>query len=75
VKLVLMSPTKKETAKMTMNEAIAALKVPANKANNNCVQDAQWRLREAIALASWGNDPHTAPSYVVKAVNDLKSWL
>lgn len=63
---------------MTMDEARAALIVPAHKANNNCVQDAQWRLRDAIKLAmtrAANVDGGMAPSYVVKAVNDLKSWV
>ena len=57
---------------MTMDEARTALIVPAHKANNNCVQDAQWRLRDALKLAGNRVD---APTYVAKAVNDLKSWL
>lgn len=61
---------------MTMNEATAALIVPANLANNNCVQDAQWRLRDLLKLASnsrSGED--TAPDYVARSVTSLKSWL
>lgn len=61
---------------MLIAEAIAAHKVPAHKANNNCVQDAQWRLHDAIKLAKHSRcDTDEAPSYVVKAVNDLKSWV
>jgi hypothetical protein len=61
---------------MTMNEARAALVVPTSKANNNCVQDAQTRLREALKLAQMaGSRSDEAPSYVVKAVQDLRSWL
>lgn len=55
-----------------MQEARDALTVPAHKANNNCVQDAQWRLRDALKLAG---DRDLAPSWVVKAVQDLRSWL
>ena len=60
---------------MTIAEAITAHDaIPADKRNNNCVQDAQWRLRDAIKLAD--TIGHTeAPSYVVKAVHDLRSWL
>jgi hypothetical protein len=44
--------------------------------NNNCVQDAQWRLRDALKLARQRlSDTDPAPSYVVKAVKDLRSWL
>jgi hypothetical protein len=60
---------------LTLAAASLALKVPAEFVNNNCVQDAQWRLREAISLAMEsrsGSDE--APSYVRKAVNDLRSW-
>lgn len=66
---------------MTMNEARAALVVPAQFRNNNCVQDAQWRLREVLALASSGasslrrGDDDEAPSYVAQRVANLRSWL
>lgn len=61
---------------MTLDEATAALTVPANKVNNNCVQDAQWRLRYALKLASASREgTDEAPNYVVKAVADLRSWL
>lgn len=63
---------------MTLTEATAALTVPASKANNNCVQDAQWRLRDMLKLAKAGEPGcggNAAPAYVVKAVNDLRSWL
>ena len=65
------------TAPMTMNEASAALNdVPAKFLNNNCVRDAQWRLADAIQLACHGRFEYdAAPDYVVKAVNDLASWL
>lgn len=65
------------TAPLTMNEASAALNdVPAKFLNNNCVRDAQWRLADAIQLACHGGfEYEAAPSYVVKAVNDLASWL
>lgn len=59
---------------MTFAEAHAALNVPAHKANNNCVQDAQWRLRDALKLAArMGSE--TVPSYVARAVTDLQSWV
>ena len=62
---------------MTMNEASAALNdVPVKFLNNNCVQDAARRLRAALDLACHGGFEYdAAPSYVVKAVNDLASWL
>lgn len=61
---------------MTMNEARSALIVPADKANNNCVQDAQARLRSALDLAGnfhSGDEP--APAYVVEMVRCLTNWL
>lgn len=65
-----------ETEKMTLSEAEATLVVPADKANNNCVQDAQWRLRDVLKLAYRERQPtDEAPSYVVERVNNLKSWL
>jgi hypothetical protein len=65
---------------MTIAEARAALIVPAHLRNNNCVQAAQSRLREEIALATNPRviplaDTDRAPDYVVKAVRDLRSWL
>ena len=65
-----------EGSAMTMNEARAALAVPAAVANCNTVQDGQYRLREALALA----DRHpaagdTAPDYVRRAVAGLNSWV
>jgi hypothetical protein len=61
---------------MTMLDAHNAHTVPAHKANNNCVQDAQWRLRDALTLAGRMHAlTDAAPSYVVKAVSDLRSWL
>lgn len=62
---------------MTLNEArLAAAQVPAHLVNNNCVQDGQYRLREALALAErfYGSDD-PAPAYVRKAVADLRSWF
>jgi hypothetical protein len=59
---------------MTMHEATTALIVPAHRANDNCVRDAQWRLRDAIKLANLAGW-EKAPSYVVAAVDALKSWL
>jgi hypothetical protein len=62
------------TAPLTMTEARAALSaIPFRFLNNNCVQDAAARLRAAMDLA--GDRDVDAPSYVVKAVNDLASWL
>ena len=62
---------------MTLVEALAAHDaIPADKRNNNCVQDAQWRLRDMIKLAERvERNTEEAPSYVVKAVRDLRSWL
>lgn len=63
---------------MTMNEARAALTVPTNLANNNCVQDAQARLREVLALTGRVGDDggdSEAPSYVVERVRWLKNWI
>ena len=65
------------TAPLTMSEARAAIRaIPVQYLNNNCVQDAQWRLADAIQLACHGRFEYdVAPDYVVKAVNDLASWL
>lgn len=61
---------------LTLSAVAEFLKVPAHCANNNCVQDAQWRLRDALKLAASVRVAHTeAPSYVVKAVADLQSWV
>ena len=61
---------------MTMNEAAAALKVPAICANNNCVRDAQWRLRESLRVARQLRDgTDAAPDYVVRSVAALQSWV
>lgn len=46
------------------------IEIPAALVNNNCVQDACARLREALKL-SGGRET----SYVTKARDDLKSWL
>jgi hypothetical protein len=74
--LRLQSLYQKRRSPVTLAQAIAALQVPAHKANNNCVQDAQWRLRDAIKLAlRGGTEADKAPSYVVKSVADLRSWL
>lgn len=62
---------------MTMNEARHILTdIPVDKRNNNCVQDGQWRLREALKLADnfYGPD-EVVPDYVLKAVKGLQSWL
>lgn len=59
----------------TIALATAALNVPASTQNNNCVQDAQWRLRDALKLAASCRDEDVAPSYVLKAVADLQSWV
>lgn len=59
---------------MSLTEARARLALPADKANNNCVQDARLRLREAIILAE-STGRADAPSYVLKAIRDLDSWL
>jgi hypothetical protein len=64
------------TAPLTMTEARAAIRaIPVQYLNNNCVQDAAARLRAAMDLASGEPNRVDAPSYVVKAVNDLASWL
>lgn len=61
---------------MMMQDARKALEVPASKANNNCVQDAQWRLREVLELASQRyTSTEAAPDYVVRMVCALRSWL
>lgn len=59
----------------TIAIARAALEVPASVQNNNCVQDGQWRLRDALKLAAPCKDEDPAPSYVLKAVRDLQSWV
>jgi hypothetical protein len=64
------------TTPLTMTEARAAIRaIPVQYLNNNCVQDAAARLRAAKDLASGEPNRVDAPSYVVKAVNDLASWL
>lgn len=65
------------TAPLKMTEARDALHdVPAKFLNDNCVRDAQWRLRAALELACHGGFEYdAAPDYVVKAVNDLASWI
>lgn len=64
------------TAPLTMTEARAALRaIPVQYLNNNCVQDACARLRAALDLAIGEPNRVVAPSYVVKAVTDLASWL
>lgn len=61
---------------MNIATATAALDVPANMRNNNCVMDAQWRLRDALKLAARRHTADAdAPTYVVQAVADLRSWL
>lgn len=64
-------------APLKMTEARDALHdVPAKFLNDNCVQDAQWRLADALELATdFYNEDAAAPDYVVKAVNDLASWI
>lgn len=59
----------------TIAIARAALEVPASVQNSNVVQDAQWRLRDALRLAAPCRDEDPAPSYVLKAVRDLQSWV
>lgn len=59
----------------TIAAAIAALEVPASVQNSNVVQDAQWRLRDALKLAAPYKDEDPAPSYVLKAVHGLQSWV
>ena len=59
---------------MTIKEAEAFLKVPFKYANNNCVQDQQKRLREALDLANELGHKE-APPYVQKEVRSLLSWL
>jgi hypothetical protein len=63
-------------SKMTIDEAVKKLNVPVEVQNVNTVQDAQWRLRDALKLASRrlsGSDD--APSYVLEAVRGLDSWI
>lgn len=61
---------------MTINDAIAALEVPEHKRNDNCVQDAQARLREKLRLAQkFHADTEEAPDFVQKSVRSLQSWL
>lgn len=62
---------------MTMHQAARALtEIPADKVNDNCVLDAQWRLRDAIKLAYNLYTPDdAAPSYVIERVKNLRSWF
>jgi hypothetical protein len=61
---------------MLMQDARRALEVPASKANDNCVQDAQWRLRDVLDLAGrYYTSTEPAPDYVVRSVLALRSWL
>lgn len=62
---------------LTVDAARAAVtSIPAHKCNDNCVQDAQCRLRDALKLAShFHTGTDIAPSYVARAVADLQSWL
>lgn len=60
----------------TIADVAATLNVPASTANNNCVQDAQWRLRDALKLAAhFYTDDDPAPDYVLTAAAGLKSWV
>lgn len=65
---------------LTISQARVALNVPARCANNNCVIDGQARLREALDLAMGGKtqlytEDSEAPSYVLRAVKGLQSWI
>jgi len=60
----------------TVADAKTALNVPAAVQNNNCVQDAQWRLRAALDLAApYYADADPAPDYVLQALAGLESWI
>jgi hypothetical protein len=60
----------------TIATAAATLNVPASTQNNNCVQDAAWRLRDALKLAAhFYKDEDAAPDYVLTAAAGLKSWV
>ena len=60
----------------TIANARAALVVPPATANNNCVIDGQFRLREALKLASnFYGEADAAPDYVLRAVSGLESWV
>ena len=62
---------------MLMQTAItAAGPLLALRSNDNCVQDAQARLRAALALASRYYGPADfAPTYVARRISDLLDWL
>lgn len=60
---------------MTMNEAHAALVVPAHTVNVNTVQDGQARLREALRPYRDLDGEAEAPRYVQDMVRGLASWV
>ena len=52
--------------------------LPADVANNNCVQDSLFRLREALHTVDDGGlyyETSTAPDHLIKARENLFAWI
>lgn len=52
--------------------------LPAEVANDNCVQDALFRLREALRIVDSTGlyyETQTAPDHLIKARENLLAWI